>query len=229
MSHAVQPAAILVHESVDDPHAELWFAEPPGFLPLPLDNLLAEPGTPGADALRTAAAPLLESAPTEMARQKFVALLASGQRMLGALREFGTVHCAVGLHRDDIRGPACGGAQPLLSLLTVSWRGTSPAPRAATVARVAAELVDHEHIEYVDLPTGPLTLSESVLRPAADSGLPQLPLLQIHARLPHPDCRRLAVLTLSTTATARRQEYRTILRQVVESVRFENPLGTLRH
>ncbi|MBD2817600.1 hypothetical protein ID867_04615 [Streptomyces parvulus] len=129
---------------------------------------------------------MLESAPTEMARQKFVALLASGQRMLGALREFGTVHCAVGLHRDDVRGAAGGGAQPLLSLLTVTWRDTSAAPRAATVARVAAELVGHEHIEYVDLPTGPLTLSESVLRPAADSGLPQLPLLQIHARLPHP-------------------------------------------
>ncbi|MFE0795633.1 hypothetical protein [Streptomyces mutabilis] len=64
-----------------------------------------------------------------------------------------------------------------------------------------------------------------MLCPAANSSVPQLPLLQIHAHLPHPDCKRLAVLTLSTTATARREEYRAILRQVVETVRFEKPLG----
>ncbi|MFC8870891.1 hypothetical protein ACFUAC_25115 [Streptomyces sp. NPDC057148] len=216
---------LIVDASVDDPHAELWFAEPAGFTPLPLDNLLPEPRTPGADVLRAAAAPLLDSAPSEMARQKLVALLASGQRMLGALREFGTVHCSVGLHRDDVQGPVGGSGQPLFSLLTISWRGTSAAPRAAIVARAAAELVDHSHLEYVDLPIGPLTISESVLRPAGGTELPQQPLLQIHAHLPHPDCTRLAILTLSTTATARREEYRAILRQVVETVRFEKPLG----
>lgn len=221
----MRSGVLIVDESVDDPHAELWFAEPAGFTPLPLDVLLAEPGTPRADALRTAAAPLLESAPSEQARQKLIALLASGQQMLGALREFGTVHCSVGLHRDDVQGPARGGAQPLLSLFTISWRGTAVAPRAATVARAAAESVDRSHVEYLELPTGPLTISEAVLCPAANSSVPQLPLLQIHAHLPHPDCKRLAVLTLSTTATARREEYRAILRQVVETVRFEKPLG----
>ncbi|MFJ8143978.1 hypothetical protein ACIQ6R_02725 [Streptomyces sp. NPDC096048] len=218
-------AAIVVDESVKDPHAELWFAEPPGFTALPLDALLAKPETSDADKLCVAAAPLLEAAPSEIARQQFVALLASGQQMLAALCESGTVHCSIGLHRDDVGGQTSGGAQPLLSLFTISWRDTNVAPRAVTAARAVTAVEGHTHIAFQELPCGPAVLSETARQPAAGSGLPQRPLLQIHAHLPHPDCKRLAVLTLSTTATARREEYRAILRQVVETVRFENPLG----
>ncbi|MGX1511457.1 hypothetical protein [Streptomyces collinus] len=140
--------------------------------------------------------------------------------MLGALREFGTVHCSVGLHRDDVGG----GARPLLSLFTITWRDTATAPRAATAARVVTESAGHRHIEYLELSCGPLTISEVLRRPASDSGLPQLPLLQVHAHLPHPDCKRLVVLTISSTAVARREEYRALLRGIVETVRFEDPM-----
>lgn len=215
------PAAIIVHESVHDSHAELWFAEPAGFTALPWEALLAEPGTPGADSLREAMAPLLASASSEIARQEFIAQVASGQQLLAALREFGTVHCSVGLHRDDIGG----GPRPLLSLFSITWRATATAPRAATAARAVTASLGHSRIEYVDLPGGPATLSETTVGPAPGSGLPQLPLLQVHAHLPHPDCKRLAVLTLGTTALARRGEYRAILRQVAETVRFADPLA----
>ncbi|MGW0456520.1 hypothetical protein [Streptomyces tendae] len=216
----MRSAAVTVHESVHDPYAELWFAEPAGFMNLPMNALLAEWDTPEAEALHTAAAPLLASAPDEMARQQFIALLASGQRMLGALREFGTVHCSVGLHRDDVGG----GALPLLSLFTITWRDTATAPRAATAARAVTESAGHRRIEYLELPCGPLIISEVLRRPAADSGLPQFPLLQVHAHLPHPDCKRLVVLTISSTAVARREEYRALLRGIVETVRFEDPM-----
>lgn len=212
---------ITAHESLLDPHAELWFVEPSGFTALSLASLLAEPGTPEAHRLRVAAAPLLTAAPSEMVRQEYIALLASGQRMLGALREFGTVHCSVGVHRDDVGGSA----QPLLSLFTITWRDTATAPRAATAARAVTASAGHRHVEYLEMPCGPLTISEAVRRPATDSPLPQVPLLQIHAHLPHPDCRRLAVLTVSTVAVARREEYRALLRRIVETVRFEDPLG----
>ncbi|MEU5739901.1 hypothetical protein [Streptomyces tendae] len=220
MSSTVSSTAIIAHESLQDPYAELWFAEPAGFVSLPLTALLADPETPDADRLHAAAAPLLAAAPDEMARQQFIALLASGQRMLGVLREFGTVHCSVGLHRDDVGG----GARPLLSLLTITWRDTATAPRAATAARAVTESAGHRHIEYLELSCGPLTISEVLRRPAPDSGLPQLPLLQVHAHLPHPDCKRLVVLTISSTAVARREEYRALLRGIVETVRFEDPM-----
>ncbi|MFF8777211.1 hypothetical protein ACF07W_08060 [Streptomyces sp. NPDC015140] len=217
----MKSGAIVIHESVKDPFAELWFAEPAGFTALPLDALLPEPGTGAAKGLRAAVAPILDRAGSETARQEFIAQIASGQRLLAALREFGTVHCSVGLHRDDIGGRP----RPLLSFLTITWHATAAAPRAATAARAVTASVGRSRIEYVDLPSGPATLSETTLGPTPGSGLPQLPLLQVHAHLPHPDCKRMAVFTLSTAVPARRDEYRAILRQVVETVRFADPLA----
>lgn len=49
-------------------------------------------------------------------------------------------------------------------------------------------------------------------------------MLQIYAYLPHPDCKRMAILMLSTTAMARREQYREILRQIAELTSFESPL-----
>ncbi|MFG2541355.1 hypothetical protein ACGFOM_02900 [Streptomyces sp. NPDC048594] len=217
----MKSGAVVIHESVKDPYAELWFAEPAGFTALPLDALLPEPGTGAAEGLRAAVGPLLERVGSEIVRQEFIAQIASGQQLLAALREFGTVHCSVGLHRDDLGGSP----RPLLSLFSITWRTTATAPRAVTAARAVTACVGHSRIEYVDLPSGPATLSETTVGPTPGSGLPQLPLLQVHAHLPHPDCKRMAVFTLSTTVPARRGEYRAILRQVVETVRFADPLA----
>ncbi|MEU2621818.1 hypothetical protein ABZ642_27365 [Streptomyces sp. NPDC007157] len=59
---------------------------------------------------------------------------------------------------------------------------------------------------------------------AAESGLPPTPLLQVHACLPHPDHKRMAVLTLSTTAVERRVQYRAMLHGIAELTSFESPL-----
>ncbi|MET7319981.1 hypothetical protein [Streptomyces sp. NPDC005549] len=212
---------ISMHESVKDAQAELWFAEPVGFMPMPLNSLLAEPGSSDAEAMREAVAPLLETAPSELVRQRLVAQVALGQQMLGALCGIGTVHCSVGLHRDDIDPTR----MHVLSLFTVSWRDTNVAPRGVTAARAATSAAGHTHIDFEELPCGPAVLSETTLRYTAETGLPQLPLLQIHAHLPHPDCKRMAVFTVSTVAVARREEYRALVRGMVETVRFEDPLG----
>ncbi|WP_432042170.1 hypothetical protein [Streptomyces cadmiisoli] len=224
MSTPTPTPTFILDPSVNDPHAELWFAEPGGFVPLPLDALLPEPGSPAAERLRRAAAPFLDAAPDEAARQQFIAQFASGQRMLSALREVGTVHCSIGLHRDDVGEPRDAGRnRPLLSLFTLSWRDAAVAPRGVTAARAVTGAEGHTHVEYRELPCGPATFSETVRTPAPAGGLPPLPLLQVHARLPHPDCRRLAVLTLSTTAVARRAEYRAVLLRIAETASFENP------
>ncbi|RZB17233.1 hypothetical protein StrepF001_20940 [Streptomyces sp. F001] len=215
----------LLDDSVNDPEAELWFAEPAGFTTLPLDALLPESGSPAAEQLRTAVAPFLDAAPDEMARQQFIAQFASAQQLMSALREVGTVHCSIGLHRDDVDETGADNGRPLLSFFTLSWRETAVAPRRVTAARAVTGAEGHTHIEYRELPCGPTTFSETIRTPLAESGLPPHPLLQIHAYLPHPDCKRLAVLTLSTTAVARRGEYRAVLHQIAETVSFENPLA----
>ncbi|MFC9845534.1 hypothetical protein ACFWFF_08600 [Streptomyces sp. NPDC060223] len=223
----------VVADSAKDPDADIWFAEPAGFTALPLESLVAPPGSPAADELRTAFVPFLEAAPDGLARQQLVAQVAAGQQMLGALREVGTVHCSIGLHRDDVAETGSGHGPPLISLFTLSWRDTAVAPRAVTAARAvtSAEVrtqtpnltPNPTHIDYLELPCGPASISETVRSASADSGLPQSPLLQIHAHLPHLDCKRLVVLTLSTTAVARREQYRAVLQQIAESVSFENP------
>ncbi|MEV7190627.1 hypothetical protein AB0N81_02305 [Streptomyces sp. NPDC093510] len=215
--------------SVNAPDAHFWFAEPAGFTPIPVDTLLARPGSSGAEVLRTALEPLLASAPNDIARQRFLGQFALIQQLLAALVEATTVHCAIGLHRDDISTPgeSATSAGLLFSLFTVSWRDIAPAAPAVTAARAVAGREDHTHIEYVELPCGPATFSETVRTANADSGLPQNPVLQIFAHLPHPDGKRLVVLALGTTAVSRRAEYRSLLHQIADNVSFEDPLVEL--
>ncbi|GGX98689.1 hypothetical protein [Streptomyces fructofermentans] len=219
-------AIFVVDDSAKDPDAELWYAEPPGFTALPLQALLPRHGTSAGDELRTAVAPLLESAPSELVRQQFIACFSSAQQYLGALCGIGTVNCSIGLHRDDVNDSAAGmGSQPLLSLLTLSWCDTPVAPRGVTAARAVAGVERHERVEFLELPCGPVTVSETIRVASPGSGLPRHPLLQIHAHAPHPDCKRMAVLTLSTTAVARREQYRAILRRIAGTVSFDDPLA----
>ncbi|WP_316773751.1 hypothetical protein [Streptomyces sasae] len=213
---------VVIDDSATDPHAGIWFAVPGGFTELPIDVLLAAPASAEADRLRQALAPLVEAIPDGVTRQRFIAQLASGQQLLRALREVGTVHCALGIHRDDV---ADDGGGTLYSLFTVSWRDIAWAPRSVSAARAVATAEDHGRVEYLDLPSGPAAIGETVRTPSPDSGLPPTPLLQVHAYLPHPDHKRLAVLTLSTTAVERRLQYRAILHNIAELTSFDSPLS----
>ncbi|AZP19632.1 hypothetical protein EJC51_28320 [Streptomyces aquilus] len=213
---------VIVDDSVNAPDTGIWFAVPGGFTELPIDVLLAPPVSAEADRLRETLGPLVAAIPDDLTRQQFMAQLASGQQLLRALREVGTVHCSLGVHRDDVEG---GNGATLHSLFTVSWRDIAWAPRSVSAARAVATSDEHSHIEYLDLPSGPSSMGETVRVPRTESGLPPTPLLQIFAYLPHPDCRRMAVLMLSTTAVERREQYREILRQIAELTSFESPLA----
>ncbi|MFJ8993251.1 hypothetical protein ACIRQH_23000 [Streptomyces sp. NPDC102279] len=49
--------------------------------------------------------------------------------------------------------------------------------------------------------------------------------MQIHAHLPHPDGRSLAILTLSTVSVVHREHYRAVLREIAGLVSFDDPLA----
>ncbi|MCX4666887.1 hypothetical protein OG453_09430 [Streptomyces sp. NBC_01381] len=223
MSSDTSTPFFTLHESAQDPDADLWFVEPAGFTTIPLDVFLAPQDSPATEKLRTALAPLLDAAPDgTAARQQIIAQLSAGKQILAALCQAGTVHCSVGLHRDDVGGT---GGPLLLSLLTLAWRDIALAPPAVTAARAVASSEGHTHVEYVELPCGPASVSETVRTPSLGSGLLQQQLLQIHAHLPHPAGKRLAVVTLTTAEVARREHYRAILGQVAELVSFDDPLA----
>ncbi|MFG2653155.1 hypothetical protein [Streptomyces sp. NPDC048436] len=217
----------VLDEAAHNPKADMWFAQPAGFTTIPFRALLNPPGSPEAGALRDALAPMLDSLDDGLARQQFLAHLAQGQQLLALLAEAGTTRCSIGVHRDDVSdsksGESNGGL--LFSLFTLSWRDIATAAPAVTAARAIAGAEGHTNIEYLELPCGPASFSELVRAPNAESGLPQDPVLQIFAHLPHPDCKRLVVLTLGTTAVSRRAEYRSLMHQIAENVSFENPLA----
>ncbi|MEV8317073.1 hypothetical protein AB0Q95_23195 [Streptomyces sp. NPDC059900] len=217
--------AFILDESVNEPGGDIWFAVPAGFTSIPIDALLNPPDSAGANELRTAIDPLLNLYPDDAARQKFLTQIAVSQQLSAALVEVGITHCFIGLHRDDVSGE--GGESNgghLLSLFTLSWKDTATASPAVTAARAVAGAEGHTNIEYLELPCGPASFSELVRTPNAESGLPQTPLLQIFAHLPHPDGKRLVNLTLGTTAVGRRAEYRSLLHHIAENVSFVNPL-----
>ncbi|MFF4400112.1 hypothetical protein [Streptomyces sp. NPDC001480] len=208
---------IVIDSSARMQDADIWFALPAGFVPLPLNEIIRS-----GDTLEVAerTSPLLSfvEAPISVDRRRqLVSLLAPVQRMLHVLTHSGVVHCSMGLHRDDESDGAL-----LPSLFTLSWTGTAWAPRSVTAARIAAGVLGSRYVEVLDLPCGPASLVETLVT-AQVAETPQK-LLQLAVHVPYPDAAKLAVLTLSTPAVHRADHYRDLLREVARIVTFKNPL-----
>lgn len=214
----------MIDESARSQDADIWFALPPGFLPLPLRELIeagnsqAEAAHPG-DTLR----PLLEALPDVETRQRLLADLGPVLRTAQLLVEVGTIHCSLGLHTDDE-----GDRGLLLSMFTLTWRATGWAPRGILAARAAANAEGAEHIEVLDLACGPASLVQTRLTGPPEAGFAaQRQLLQVTAYVPCPDGQRVAILTLATTAVEHAGHYRALLGDIAGSVSFDNPLSAV--
>ncbi|MCK8434424.1 hypothetical protein G3I77_15760 [Streptomyces sp. D2-8] len=101
---------------------------------------------------------------------------------------------------------------------------TNRAPRKVIAARAAVGSERAEHIESLDLPCGPASLVQERLTAPPESALFQRELLQVTAYVPCPDAVRVVVLTLATAAIGRAQHYRALLRDIAQTVTFDNPL-----
>ncbi|WP_280880974.1 hypothetical protein [Streptomyces pseudovenezuelae] len=188
----------LIDESARSQDADIWFALPPGFVPLPLPDAF----------------------PENAVGQGPFAGLEPVLRMAQLLLAGGAVRCCLGLHSDD---EGDGGA--LLSLFTLSWRATDWAPRSVLAARAAASAQDAEHIEMLDLPCGPASVVQTRLSGPPEAEIAaDIQLLQTTAYVPCLDGQRIAILTLATTAVEHARHYRALLGDIVGTVSFENPL-----
>jgi hypothetical protein len=216
----VNTTSYLIDDSARSQDAEIWFALPPGFLALPLLEL-AEAASGPAEAARPGEVllPLLEAIPDPEARQRLLHDFAPVQQMAKAFLESGAIHCSLGLHTDDE-----GDGGVLLSLFTVTWQATSWAPRKVIAARAAAGSERAQHIETLDIPCGPASLVQERLTAPPEPWLAQRELLQITAYVPCPDAVRMAVLTLATAAVGHAQHYCALLRDIAQTVTFDNPL-----
>ncbi|MEU6196368.1 hypothetical protein [Streptomyces sp. NPDC047061] len=194
-------APYVIDDSARNVDADIWFALPPGFIPLPLKELTTAESEPAETT-----APLAGLGPVH--------------RLAQLLVEAGAVHCCLGLHADDE-----GDSSPLLSLYTLAWRDTEWAPRSVLVARAAVGTEGAEYIETLDLPCGPAAIVQTRMTapPELNLGAP-CELLQATAYVPCPDGRRIAVLSLATASVTRARLYRALLKGVAGTVSFENPL-----
>ncbi|MET8948995.1 hypothetical protein ABZX30_37155 [Streptomyces sp. NPDC004542] len=209
--------AIVIDQSVRMLDADIWFALPAGFFPLPLNELVQSGHAPEVAESAHPLRALVEALNFTDEHQLLVPLFAPILRMSYVLARSGVVHFSVGLHRDDK-----GDGSLLPSLFTLGWSETAWAPRGVTAARTAAGLLDARHVELLDLPCGPASLAETLMSvQVADA--PQ-ELLQLAVHVPYPDAAKLAVLTLSTPAVHHADHYRHLLREVARMVTFKNPL-----
>ncbi|MHC3475520.1 hypothetical protein ACYF6T_43600 [Streptomyces sp. 7R007] len=215
-------APYLVDESAMSEDADVWFAMPPGFVPLPLPDVvevadgMTERVRPG-----NALSPLLDAFSDAAAQRRLLTDLGPVARMARLLLGVGAVHCCLGVHADDE-----GDGRPLLSLFTLASRTTDWASRSVLAARAAAGAENARHIEILDLPCGPASLVQSVLSAPAEAG-PSLgrELHQVTAYVPSLDGRRIAILTLATTEVGRVHRYRALLKDIAATVSFDNPLA----
>ncbi|MFK0158888.1 hypothetical protein ACIQVK_43330 [Streptomyces sp. NPDC090493] len=196
-------AAYTIDDSARSEDADVWFALPSGFVPLPLHELAA------ARAAALPDGPLVGLGP----------VLRLAQLLLGA----GAVHCCLGLHADDE-----GDGRPLLSLFTLARRDSGWAPRSVLAGRAAAGAEGAEHIEMLDLPCGPASLVQTRVKepPGLGLGAPS-GLFQVTAYVPCLDGRGIVILSLATTAVDHVQHYRDLLRDIAATVSFEDPLPEL--
>ncbi|MFG3018484.1 hypothetical protein ACGFZQ_08005 [Streptomyces sp. NPDC048254] len=192
----------MIDDSAWSEDADIWFALPPGFVPLPLQELAAAGREP------------------EQAAGRFAGL-GPALRLAGLLLEAGTVHCCLGLHADDE-----GDGGPLMSFFTLAWRRVDWAPRSVLAARAATGAERPEHIEILDLPCGPASLVQTRLIAPSELGLgAPCELLQITVYVPCPDGERIAILSLAATTVERARHYRALLTDIAGTVSFESPLS----
>ncbi|MEU6067334.1 hypothetical protein ABZ864_23285 [Streptomyces sp. NPDC047082] len=217
----MNPDLFFIDSSVRTPDADVWFALPAGFIPLPLRELAQSEGAQDtADSPQHPLGALMEVMRSPEERRHLATLLAPVGRMFQILACSAVIHCSLGLHRDDD-----GDGRLLPSLFTLSWRATAWAPRKVTASLVAAGFADARHVESLELSCGPALLVETLVSTQVTADVSQ-ELLQVAVYVPFPSATKLAVLTLSTTAEHHADNYRNLIREVAGMVTFENPLPT---
>ena len=201
------------------PGTDVWFALPAGFTPLPMRELLASESTSCTPDPGAIVASLLAAVDDPAEQHRLVTVLAPLRRLIHSMAQTGVIHCSVGLHTDD---EGDGGLLP--SLFTLAWRKMPWAPRSIMAARTAASAENAVRVDTLELPCGPASLVEALVKAPPGSGLGQQ-LLQISAYVPYPDGERLAILTLATPAVERADHYHALLHEIACLVSFDNPLS----
>lgn len=217
--------ANILHSSATRPEdgdqLALWLELPPGYFPLPLDDI--------DEALARAETNLRELAPEEQ-RPLLSAVAGTFTVLLEQLQERNTAYCGLGWHTA-----ADGTVVP--SSLVVSIQ---PFPKKRNPRLVIRDLVDkraqageHGQVDVVDLTRGPAAFFESVLtlpRPqlpgTPPNEQPDAEVYQLQALVPSEDGTKVAALDFSTPRVPLGPRFRAMMVLMADSVSFTPAPGS---
>ncbi|MBS2962917.1 hypothetical protein KGA66_07675 [Actinocrinis puniceicyclus] len=216
-------ADILDFSGADPDEADrlrLWVELPPGYFPLPLDDI--------DNALATAEANLRELAPAEQ-QPLLAAVVGTFMVLLEQLQARNAAYCGLGWHTTEE-----GAIVP--SSLVVSIQ---PFPKKRNPCLVIKDLIEkraeageHGQVDVVDLTRGPAAFVESVLtlpRPhlpgTPPNEQPDAEVYQLQALIPSEDGTILAAIDFSTPDLPHGPQFRAMMVLMADSVSFTPPPG----
>ncbi|CAL9403750.1 hypothetical protein SUDANB6_01510 [Streptomyces sp. enrichment culture] len=208
--------AYVIDDSALERGCDLWFAIPPGFSEVSLGDLLSPPDSEKGQRVVEAVNAILTLVPTE-SRDDFLTQLASARELAMLMVKEGVVHLSIGTHQAD-------DGRVLESFLTITQKEVPFSPLKLAAVQAATKRRNAAPVAVADLSCGPAAFVEAEVELPAAVDPQQRWMYEITAYLPYPGGRKLAVLTLTTTAVEAREHYRDIHRAIAETVSFDNPL-----
>jgi hypothetical protein len=205
----------------DADRLNFWIELPPGYIPLPLDDV--------ETTLATAEANLRELAPEDQ-RELLAAVIGTFTLLLEDLQERDAAYCGLGWHTAE-------DGEIVPSSLVVSLQRfpqrRNPRLVIKDLVEIRAEANEHGQVDVVDLDPGPALFFESVLTLPS----PQLPgqppnaepdadVYQLQALVPSPDGTKLAAIDFSTPDIPHGTRFRAMMVLMANSVSFTPPPGS---
>ncbi len=219
----MNPVADVLHPSPDtdeQERLEFWIELPPGYFPLPLEDI--------DTTLATAQDNLRELAPQEQ-RPMLAAVIDTFTVLLEQLQERNAAYCGLGWHTAQ-------DGEVVPSSLVVSLQRfperRNPRLVLKDLVEVRAEAGEHGQVDVVDLERGPAMFFESVLalpRPrlpgqdAADGAQENADVYQLQALVPSEDGTKLAAIDFSTPDIPHGPHFRAMMVLMANSVSFTAP------
>ncbi|HZP53412.1 hypothetical protein [Actinocrinis sp.] len=206
----------------EDPEAlNCWLELPPGYFPLPLDDI--------DNALATAEANLRELAPEEQ-RPLLAAVVGTLGVLLEQLQERNGAYCGIGWHTAED-----GAVVPSSLVVSIQPFPHKRNPRLVIkdLIEARAEAGEHGQVDVVDLTRGPAVFFESVLtlprpqlpgRPPNEQ--PDAEVYQLQALVPSEDGRKLAAIDFTTPDIPHGPRFRAMMVLMADSVSFTPPPGS---
>ncbi|WP_280519340.1 hypothetical protein [Winogradskya consettensis] len=201
----------------------MWFAVPPGYASLPLENIPETIEITGK---------LLGELGTPQLRESGDFVLEALRTFLRTLADRRAVYCGVGRHRSAINDQLISSS--LVVTLLEFPDESNPRLVLANLLEAKADADDVGQPDLVDLVNGPAMFFErTVMMPApAIPGQHVLaegvesPVWQLEAFVPSPQGDKLATIEVSTSFAEHGPQYRAMLVAMASGVVFEEPVDS---